>query len=95
MPEMRVKHARGSVREGITESAVGEMRVLSEKGDLRVTWNARDTDEVAAARGQFDELRGRGFLAFAVEDGGSKGSQIDEFDPATQKMILAPPMAGG
>lgn len=95
MPEMAVKQARGHVREMLDSTVTGEMRVMGREGDTRVTWNARDVDEVAAAREQFDRLRARGFLAFAVGEGGAKGEQITEFDPNAQKMILAPPMAGG
>lgn len=99
MPEMSVKgrSLRGTVVEEILEPhRVGEMRILSDKGDTRVTWNARDTDEVEAARAQFQTLVDRGFRAFAVEAGsGGKGEMITEFNPDTQKVILAPPMAGG
>lgn len=99
MPEMQVKHGSPQVRQEMgrfmRETARGEMCVLDETGDLRVTWNARDTDEVSAARAQFDELRGKRFVAFAVGETGGQGEQVDEFDPNAQKIIMVPPMAGG
>ena len=94
MPEMRVKGGIG-VKALIEDGVTGEMRVMGKEGDLRVTWNSRDTDEVAAARAQFDDLRGKRFLAFRVTGDGGKGEQITEFDADAQKLILAPPMAGG
>lgn len=99
MPEMQVRHGSRQVREEMgrfmRETSTGEMCVLDETGDLRVTWNARDTDEVSAAQAQFDELQGKRFLAFAVTEEGGQGEQIQEFDPNAQKIIMVPPMAGG
>lgn len=95
MPEMSVRGSRGAVVDMLEQERVGEMRVMGREGDVRVTWNARDSDEVAAAKKQFDDLRDRRFLAFAVTGDGSKGEQITEFDADAQKIILAPPMAGG
>jgi hypothetical protein len=94
MPEMKVFAGRG-VRAAMEEACVGEMRVLGKEGDTRLTWNARDTDEVDAVRKQFDELRGKRFKAYAVAEDGGKGTEITEFDPNAQKIIMAPPMAGG
>ena len=95
--EMRVMQGahHQSIRDMLDEHLTGDMKVEGGRGDLRVTWNARDTDEVEAARKQFDDLRAKSFLAFAVGDDGEKGNQITEFDPQAQKIILAPPMAGG
>jgi len=69
---------------------------MGAKGDTRVIWNPRDPDEVAAARAQFDTLvKEKRFLAFRVNTTGGKGEQIREFDPEAEKLIIAPPMAGG
>lgn len=72
-----------------------EMRIMGRKGDTRVTWNARDTDEVSNAKRTFDDLRAKRFLAFSVTETGGKGEQMDEFNPDAQKVIMVPPMAGG
>jgi phage terminase large subunit-like protein len=76
---------------------MGEMRVMGRSGDTRIIWNPRDVDEVAAAKRTFDDLvGGKGFLAFRVnKESGNKGTQIREFDPQAEKLIIAPPMAGG
>jgi hypothetical protein len=69
---------------------------MGRKGDTRIIWNPRDDDEVASARSTFNELvNEKHFLAFKVQRGGGKGEQIKEFDPAAEKLIIAPPMAGG
>lgn len=76
-------------------TVIGEMRVMGRKGDTNIIWDPDNADEVAQARKTFDELRGKRFVAFRVGRGGKKGEQITEFDPGAEKMILAPPMAGG
>lgn len=99
MPEMMVK---GGLREGSLKAyleernATGELRIMGREGDVRITWNARDADEVTAAERQFNDLTDKGFRAYAVTEGsGGKGDQITEFQADAQKIILAPPMAGG
>jgi len=74
---------------------MGEMATLSRAGDVRVMWNPDNATEVAAAKKSFDELTKKGHLAFAVKKDGDKGTQIREFDPEAEKIILAPPMRGG
>jgi hypothetical protein len=75
---------------------MGEIRLMGQRGDTRIIWNPRDPDEVAAAKRQFDDLVGeKRFLAFNVTAGGGKGTQITEFDPNAEKLIIAPPMGGG
>lgn len=76
-------------------TVMGEMRVVDPTGDTKTIWNSDDPDEVAAARDQFDTLRGKGFIAYRVDDEGDKSAVLREFDPEAEKMILRPPMAGG
>jgi hypothetical protein len=90
MPEMSIRG--NTAPEDIQR---GEMRVMGRKGDTRIIWDPSNEIEVTQARKTFDDLRGKGFLAFAVAQGGGKGTQITDFDPAAEKLILAPPMAGG
>jgi hypothetical protein len=74
---------------------MGELRLMNKRGDTRVMWDPYRQDEVAAARKQFDELKKKGYLAYAVKKKGEAGEQIREFDPHAGKIIMAPPMAGG
>ena len=74
---------------------MGEMRILGSEGDLKVIWDSDNEDEVEAAREQFETLTGKGYLAFRVKKDGKKGVQTKKFDPDAEKLILAPPIAGG
>lgn len=68
------------------------------KGDLRIMWDSRNDDEVAAARKQFDELMGKGYAAFRAEGkDGHRGKQIKagEFDPKHERIILIRQLQGG
>lgn len=93
MSEMAVK---GSLSpDDVRALAGGEMRIMGRTGDTRIIWSPDNEEEVKAAKRTFDDLRKKRFVAFRVGSGGSKGEQIDEFDPGAEKLILAPPMAGG
>lgn len=74
---------------------MGELRVMGREGDTRMTWDRGNADEVESVRAMFNDLRRRGHLAYSVEEGGGRGEVVREFDPNAQKVILAPPMAGG
>lgn len=73
----------------------GELRVMGGAGDTKVMWDAEQDAEVENARRTFDELTGRGYAAFAVRRSGEKGERVREFDPAAEKLILVPQIAGG
>lgn len=70
---------------------MGEMRIMDkDAGDLKVVWDATKQHEVDAAKKQFEELKRKGYVAYAVKKDGEKGKKVDEFDPDEEKMILAP-----
>jgi hypothetical protein len=68
---------------------------MGEFGDNRLEWNRHNPDEVAAARTYFDSLRGKGYLAFARQPNGDRGRQLEDFDPAAERIIMIPPVRGG
>lgn len=72
-----------------------EMEVLDTTGHTKTTWDSENSDEIAAARGQFDVLTKRGYKAFRVKRDGSEGEPMKSFDPDAEKMILVPPVQGG
>ncbi len=74
---------------------MGTISVMDRKGDTKLIWDPDNEVETASAKRTFDDLHGKGFLAYTVEKGGKKGSVIRDFDPDAEKIILAPPMAGG
>ena len=72
------------------------MSVLGREGDTKVIWDANNPDEVDAARRTFDDLRRRGFTAFSVKGkDGERDRVITTFDPAAERIILVPRVAGG
>jgi hypothetical protein len=75
---------------------VGELATMGRSGDTKLIWDAENADEVANARRTFDDLKKKGFSAFAVTGAkGSKGEMIREFDPAAERIIMVPALQGG
>lgn len=74
---------------------MGELSTICDQGDLKIIWDPDNEDEVSAAKKQFNELTGKGFMAFAVGRGGKKSERIRSFDPDAEKVILAPPLSAG
>jgi hypothetical protein len=73
-----------------------ELIVLDSGGDTKLMWDAAKPEEVEAARGLFDSLKAKRYLAFSVQGKeGSRGELVREFDPGLERVILAPAMAGG
>lgn len=73
----------------------GVMSIMGKEGDLKVTWNSDQPDEVEAARAQFDKLIGKGYLAFKTDKKGDKGEQMRTFDPTAERVILVKQLKGG
>jgi len=81
---------------------MGVLRVLSKRGDDRLTWDEQkfqmnDPEAMAAVREAeriFAETRARGATAFRVEPG-KPIQRIDQFDPAAQQILIVPRVVGG
>jgi len=73
----------------------GIMAVQGVEGDTKIIWDPENPDEVKNARRTFDDLRGKGFNAYSVKRTGEQGEILRTFDPKAEKIIMAPPMAGG
>lgn len=72
------------------------MAVMGKEGDLKTIWSKDEPDEVAAAKKQFEEMTGKGYVAFKVEGkAGDKGEIMRTFDPNAERVILCPPLKGG
>lgn len=74
---------------------VGEMAVMGKEGDTKLIWDSDEDAEVENARRSFNDLKKKGFAAFSVNKKGEQGSQIHEFDPKAEKIIMVPAMQGG
>lgn len=96
MPEMEFfVSSQPKIDEIISETPKSLMHILDESGDLKVIWDSKNVDEVAAARDQFNNLLKKGFLAFSVKQNGEAKEQIHEFDPDAEKLIMVPAVVGG
>lgn len=74
---------------------LGELRVMDGTGDTKIIWDSTKKDEVAAAKKTYDDLKKKGYMAYAVKRDGEKGTLIHDFDEEAEKIILAPRMVGG
>jgi hypothetical protein len=81
---------------------VGMLRVMSRRGDDRLTWDSQksalnDADALAAvheAERIFNEERGRGATAFKVESG-KPIERIESFDRTAEQIVIVPRVVGG
>lgn len=81
---------------------MGNLRVLSWRGDTKVTYDVEraasgDADQVAAvaeAERIFQEERARGATAFRMAPD-ETAVRIDEFDRSAEQIIMVPRVAGG
>lgn len=71
------------------------LHVLDSTGDTRTIWNPENQDEVDAAKATFTRLKGKGYLAYTVDESGQRGEVIREFDPSAGRIIMAPQLVGG
>ncbi len=74
---------------------MGQLRQLSRKGDVKLSWSSDNEQEVSAAKKIFDDKIKEGWAAFAEKRLGGKGDRIRTFDPDAERIVLVPPIAGG
>jgi len=79
----------------VAEKIKHEMAFMDETGDTKLIWTEGNEIEVENARRTFNEMRKKGYIAYAVDKKGEKGTVIDHFDPSAEKIILAPQLKGG
>jgi len=77
------------------EPEIGIMRILDMNGDRRIVWRKKSIPEIEEAKKEFRKAIIDGHIAFKVDNGGSKGEKLTEFDPTAEEIILVPPMVGG
>lgn len=71
-------------------------KLTPEDGDVPIMWDKNNPDEVATAERAFNELTGKGHLAYKAEGKrGERGRQLRRFDPDAERIILVAPHAGG
>jgi len=97
---LKVAIKKGVIYEGGT--TVGMLRVMSRRGDDRVTWDtqkvlAGDAEALAAVREAeriFAQERAKGATAFRVEPG-KPTQRIEQFDPTAEQIVMVPRVVGG
>jgi hypothetical protein len=72
------------------DERVSVMRILSENGDDRLTWDREKPNEVKDAYKKFKDFLKKGYKAFIATASGKKGHSIDEFDPLAEEIIMVP-----
>ena len=81
---------------------MGVMRIISRRGDERLSWNeqdalAGDAAALAAVREAeriFAEERSRGATAFRVA-AGKPAQRLERFDAQAEQIVLVPRVVGG
>lgn len=56
------------------------LTVLCGKGDDRLVWDAADPEQVKEAIEKFDEMMGKGYVAFLVDERGKQVGQVNKAD---------------
>jgi len=75
---------------------MGELRILSAKGDSKMLWDPTNDDEVEAAEAQFDLLLEKDFKIFKVgKDHEKTGGALKKFPATAGKLIAVPRIVGG
>jgi len=74
---------------------MSELIILARVGDVKISWNSSNREEVKTAKETFDKKISQGWSAFEEKFSGTKGDRIKEFDPDAQRIILVPPITGG
>jgi hypothetical protein len=81
---------------------VGMLRVMSRRGDDRITWDAQkvvtgDQETAAAIREAeriFAQERAKGATAFRINPG-KPAERIEQFDRTAEQIVLVPRVVGG
>lgn len=74
---------------------VGLMRIMSQNGDDRITWDTKFPKQVKEAGNKFKELVKKGYKACVPQSDGKPGHEIKEFDPALGEVIMVPQTSPG
>lgn len=71
---------------------MGRMRVLCEKGDVVIEWDAADAASIKAAKEEFAALKKAGYNFFLTDKRGTdeKPKQVKRFDPSHGQLLVAP-----
>ena len=73
---------------------MSELRTLGRTGDVKLSWNSSNKEEINTVKEIFDKKISQGWTAFR-EKMGVKGDKIKIFDPDAERIVLVPQISGG
>lgn len=71
------------------------LKILTEDGDDRLTWDRENGQQAKEAKAKFFEFLKKGYKAFSVDVKGEKNRRIDEFDVDAEEILMIPPTSQG
>lgn len=71
------------------------LKILTENGDDRITWDKENGPQAKAAKERFLKLLDQGYMAFSVDNKGKKNRRIKEFDVDAEEIIMVPKTVKG
>jgi hypothetical protein len=82
----------------MTSAPAHAMHELNKTGDTLTTWNPSNAAEVAGVKAKFDEIIRQGYMAYKADVTGQQTpgtTQLKEFDPEAERIIIVKPLMGG
>lgn len=73
----------------------GALGLMGVEGDTKYTWDRNSPAEVEAARATYEVLTKKGYAAWRLRADGSQEGCLKVFDPAAERVLYSPQMAGG
>lgn len=71
-----------------------ELCIMDHSGDIKLSWDPDNQQEIAAAKASFEAMKKKGYMAYVMKSF-SKGEVMHEFDPKAKRIIMSPAMQGG
>jgi hydroxymethylpyrimidine pyrophosphatase-like HAD family hydrolase len=71
------------------------LKILTDKGDERLTWDRDNGLEAIEAKNKFEEFIGKNYKAYSVDADGKKQRRIEEFDVDAEEILMVPPTVKG
>lgn len=67
---------------------MGQIRVLNQKGDIKIEWDPADPASTAKAKEEWERLRRDGYRFYTVAE--SRGTQVQRFTKSLGSVLAAP-----
>lgn len=56
-------------------------------GDVKITWDPTNPDDVKNAKDHFDKLKKSGHIFFKIDGDGKKGKKVKDFNEGTGELV--------